>query len=256
MSGSGWRTIGASVRGASHVRRNQPNQDALLLGEGAAAVADGHGSATCFRSDIGAAIAVDVATVVMLEETVPPGPVLAERWRTRVEEHMAAHPDPDRELTLRAYGSTALAVRVTGDELRCLQIGDGDILLVDGSGAVTRQFCRNEILGVETESLCMRDAAAAVHYAATPVANTELVMLSTDGYANSFRDDEGFRRVASDLLAMIREDGLDTVAASLPLWLAEASGLGSGDDITVALLVREPVQEPEPEHPQEADGDA
>src|SRR5919197_2980041 len=64
-----WRVIGTSVTGATHLRANGPNQDAIAwwpaCGEGSRlvlAVADGHGSAKCFRSDVGAACAVRTAT--------------------------------------------------------------------------------------------------------------------------------------------------------------------------------------------------
>ena len=65
-----------------------------------------------------------------------------------------------------------------------------------------------------------------------------LVLLATDGYANAFREDAGFLQVGTDLLAMIREEGLQHVAAGLETWLAEASDSGSGDDVTLGLLCR------------------
>jgi hypothetical protein len=85
----------------------------------------------------------------------------------------------------------------------------------------------------------MTDAADAVQIAIRPLSDgpPPLVMLSTDGYANSFRDDGEFLRVATDLLALIQESGIDRVNGSLSSWLDEASRLGSGDDITAALLL-------------------
>jgi hypothetical protein len=64
------------------------------------------------------------------------------------------------------------------------------------------------------------------------------VLLATDGYANSFREDAGFLRIGGDLLEMIRQDGIEGVDGNLETWLNEASELGSGDDITVALVCR------------------
>jgi len=55
----------SSVRGNLHIIRELPNQDAIdvrEIGENlVVSIADGHGSNTCFRSDIGAKMAVDVA---------------------------------------------------------------------------------------------------------------------------------------------------------------------------------------------------
>src|SRR5262245_27843614 len=66
-----WRVIGESVRGASHVRSELPNQDAidkrpieadapLIL-----AVSDGHGGAKYFRSHEGSQLAVQTAIDVL-----------------------------------------------------------------------------------------------------------------------------------------------------------------------------------------------
>src|SRR5919202_522458 len=67
-----WRVIGESVQGASHASDGLPNQDAIYWtppsGAGARlilALSDGHGSAKHFRSAIGAALAVRVATTEM-----------------------------------------------------------------------------------------------------------------------------------------------------------------------------------------------
>ena len=63
-----WRIIGKSVRGDSHQRKSVRKQDAIgwipntKLGTSLImAVADGHGSTTCFRSHLGARFAVQVA---------------------------------------------------------------------------------------------------------------------------------------------------------------------------------------------------
>jgi len=68
-----WRVICNSVRGAMHIKKGMPNQDAFalkVLNEGDSvivAVADGHGDPRCFRSEIGSSIAVRAA-VDLLEE--------------------------------------------------------------------------------------------------------------------------------------------------------------------------------------------
>lgn len=69
-----WRVVGASVLGASHKRTGKPNQDAIHWSPQSRtklplvlAVSDGHGSAICLRSDVGASLAVDVATRTLQE---------------------------------------------------------------------------------------------------------------------------------------------------------------------------------------------
>jgi hypothetical protein len=65
-----------------------------------------------------------------------------------------------------------------------------------------------------------------------------LILVATDGYANSFVNDAAFLRVGSDILDILRRDGAQVVQDSLGDWLREASDAGSGDDITVGLLYR------------------
>jgi hypothetical protein len=63
-----------------------------------------------------------------------------------------------------------------------------------------------------------------------------LVLLTTDGYSNSFRSDVDFLKIGSDYLQIIREQGIATLAEELPEILTEASQQGSGDDITLAIV--------------------
>ncbi|MFQ5554737.1 MAG: PP2C family serine/threonine-protein phosphatase [Acidimicrobiia bacterium] len=278
----GWRAIGASVRGASHARSDLPNQDALAwLPEDATgpvvvlAVADGHGSAKCFRSEVGARFAVEMAGRA-LDELLAVGrlgsfdqltEVAVERlphtvvraWRTAVLSDLEERPFTDTELArleelegsegvqevgafpALAYGSTVL-VAAAGDEgVVLFQLGDGDILTVSGAGEVARPMPVDpRLAGNLTTSLAGATAHddARVRSLALDGSDLSLVILSTDGYSNSFADDEGFLRVGPDLLDLIRSDGLDAVSSDLSGWLAEASALGSGDDVTVGLLVR------------------
>jgi hypothetical protein len=265
-----WRAFGATVRGASHRRRRLPNQDALgwypLSAEGgvvALAVADGHGSPKCFRSDAGAGLAVRVALSIVsefvdnsiTEDALPKLRAAAEwlperiarAWRDAVEEDLRAHPFSPKEASagkanpLLAYGTTILAVVAAPEFLVCAQLGDGDILLVAESGEVSRPWQdQKKILGFETTSLCTADAASEMRVAVFDAAPLlpELVLLSTDGYSNSFREERGFLQIGSDVLRLIREEGLNELEKDLPGWLNEASELGSGDDITLGGLSR------------------
>lgn len=136
---SRWQVIGASVRGASHVRAELPNQDAIAWapasGRGAAivlTVSDGHGSAKAFRSDIGARLATQTALRTGLEllklqrktqnlsllkhtaeERLPQG--LVRGWYQAVEEDLEKHPLSEAELATleQREGSTARQLLTT-----------------------------------------------------------------------------------------------------------------------------------------------
>ena len=70
-----------------------------------------------------------------------------------------------------------------------------------------------------------------------------LIMISTDGYSNSYTSDENFEKVLIDLSKIIFENpeglqsGIKNIKDNLESWLQETSKLGSGDDITVGLMV-------------------
>jgi hypothetical protein len=162
---------------------------------------------------------------------------LSAKGGTAARETLSANP-------LLPYGATLCVVAITGQGLVYLQIGDGDIVTVSDSGKARRPLAADaRLFGGETTSLCSPCAAHEFRVAVQAFGNgTEvpaLIVVSTDGYANSFRDEQGFLQVGPDLLEMVRAEGLTAVEAGLPGWLEEASRLGSGDDVTVGLIARE-----------------
>lgn len=259
-----WQIVGSSVQGTSHIRQGLPNQDALHYAEQQAplvlAVADGHGSAKCFRSQQGAQLAVQCAVLVMQERISSTLPMqdlrwlaeenlsktLVQSWRSAVTADVQTNPftDAERPLLPRnqepylAYGSTLLVAVMTTSALLLMQLGDGDILVVSADSQVQRPIAADpQLMGNETTSLCGKDAWKQFRTAVWPLTlQPALIILATDGYANSFKDEASFLSVGSDLLAMIQQAGLAAVAASLPDWLQEASAMGSGDDVTVGLM--------------------
>lgn len=240
------------------------------------AVADGHGSHKSFRSETGARLAVETFAQVIsdflsgqtqteslsvtkraAEEWLPT--TLVRRWLEAVSSHLAAHPLSTEELTLLsaargtsrqdppsnfpvAYGTTVLAAAVVAGFILYLQLGDGEILTVSQEGEVTRPMPKDErLFANETTSLCSQDAWRDFRVCFQVVSQTPpaLILLSTDGYPNSFHDESGFLKVGSDMLEMIRADGLDAVNGHLESWLKESTYAGSGDDVTVGLICSE-----------------
>jgi hypothetical protein len=241
------------------------------------AVSDGHGGPHSFRSDRGSALAVECGTRLLARFLLKLGPdvplsclrhqvktawthqvVLA--WRQAVRADVLAHPfspvdfaafpDPMPATppggdwpysAFLAYGATLLVAAITRDHLICAQLGDGDILTVAGDGAVTRPLERHHAFYQEqSASLCTHGAAREFQVAVWPVRlhRPALLMLSSDGYANCFGDDEGFFKVGADLLAYAQRHGRAFLAHHLGAWLRESSRDGSGDDISVALALR------------------
>jgi serine/threonine protein phosphatase PrpC len=146
------------------------------------------------------------------------------------------------------YGSTLVAVLATGSFLFLLQVGDGDALVVYDDGNVNRPIPPDpRLFGNETTSLSSPKAANDLRFAFQRFTGSppRLVLLSTDGYANSFCSDQDFLKVGSDIVEILNADGIDSVTRDLESWLTDASRLGSGDDITAGIIIRgeEPYRE-------------
>ena len=271
MGNCTWQVSTHSVLGASHIRQGLPNQDACIQNSSQTqqlpvimAVADGHGSKKCFRSERGSRLAVEQALAVM-QDFISSQPkrgsvlkqaeeILSERlvqqWRRVVYDDVRKYPfSADEQLLLPsnqepylAYGSTLLVAVITDDFVLLMQLGDGDILQVQPDGTVQRPIAVDAtLIANETTSLCTNNAWRQFRCSvqAMPSDAPMLWLLATDGYANSFANTASFEQVGTDLLAMIQEAGFAAVSQQLPDWLQVASQQGSGDDVTVALAYKQ-----------------
>ncbi len=253
-----------------------PNQDAIAwlpsVGHGssvALSVADGHGSARSFRSADGSRLANQVAMSLageLLEIDIAaasPGMLrgrltedlprrLVRDWRKAVDDDLAANPFTDVELDgvrtregsvdalnldpYVAYGTTLVTAVATTEFLASWQVGDGDLVSVSADGKVSRPIPSDDrLIANETTSLCSKDAWSLFRVALLRE-HMPLVLLSTDGLVNSFVDDTGMLRFATDIASLIQQDGFDEVVSRVPGWLEELTASGSGDDISLGLL--------------------
>jgi hypothetical protein len=249
---------GVSVRGTSHILANMPNQDAFAHEQEGGwtflAVADGHGSKRHYRSDRGAAFAVATALSLLRRaarevEAGGGGRVLATLaddlvagWRERVEADIRLWPVPEPPgfESHAVYGSTCVAAALGPGSSLFLQIGDGDVLASRGAGVVDRVIPLDpHLVGAGTYSLCQPDAVARTHLrlftAPHPLSAPDFVMAGTDGLSKSYPRDEDFLAVARHFRDTLRTRPLGPFLTSLEPWLAECSGRGSRDDITVAF---------------------
>jgi hypothetical protein len=279
--GCEWRLATASCQGATHRHRGLNNQDNVAAtGEGqlplVLAVSDGHGSDKCFRSHRGSRFAVDVAKWYLtdalraLNPELHPVEALARlknwlpraistEWRRQVAQDLEREPFNDEEIgklrtargegavqavdrhPMLAYGATLVAAAVTDRLAVFLQLGDGDILIVDPAGKAEMVLGAGPSIGEETDSLSLEEAPSRVRMDVRPVRSpqsrlVELIMVSTDGYSKSYATDAEFARVATDVTAMIRTMGFESVEAQLPNWLESVTNEGAGDDVTVGLM--------------------
>ncbi len=168
-------------------------------------------------------------------------PFTDEEWASLEKKHdPAACLAVEKSPTL-AYGATLLAVVVTENFFLYLQLGDGDIVCVDTNGQTTQPFPPDErLIANETTSLCMPNAWREVRVRLVPYSEDPpaLILVSTDGYDNSFRSKSDFFKVGQDYREMIRSRGIDHVVQQLTSILEDTSQQGSGDDITLGIIKR------------------
>lgn len=259
-----WQLSHGQVTGAMHFKTQSPCQDAIKykkLEDGSliCAVADGHGSKACPYSKEGAELATQVA-VSLIEEVIfynaqeqiypllrQTGEVLLpqeieRKWKEAVtHQHQIKGRTPLESRALyRLYGTTLMLLYVTASFVFSLQIGDGDLLCIDEHGQVEYVIEPTKTYGVETQSLCNTACWRYFKTICKPLVSKEiLLMMSTDGYANSFIHQEAFFEAGRDYMNLIQSGKIQGLEAALPQWLSEATKVGSGDDITLALIYRQ-----------------
>lgn len=265
-----WAWAAATARGSSHVAKGMPNQDAhaaQMTGSAVVgAVADGHGGSRYVRSNVGAQLAVEIAcrcadrwwsratggdsAALGASAAKQLVPALVEAWRVAVRQHVAAQPFTAEETQraggvdldvdpLISYGATVLLAVATDSTVVLVQLGDGDITVVTDDDRVLSPMPHDDrLVGGETTSLCLQSAVNDARVAVIDGdAGAELVLLSSDGYGNSFADRQWHIAVGRDMHRQIRAEGLGSVGAALPGWVADSAEAG-GDDVTVLALCR------------------
>jgi len=275
IENSQWMNTFQSITGKSHLKIEMPNQDAVLskiLDEDflVSAIADGHGSKKCTRSHLGAQYAVEAAieTAKLIKEdffkdgtihTKSIGKYYTKKvialWRQKINAHLSDEPldvSSLEGLTSKekksikknhyiSYGSTLLIVMLIKDYIVCYQLGDGDILFVSNSNKVSKPIKKDiRHIANDTTSLCLNKPEKEFKIKVFRDINhvLQMILLSTDGYSNSFSSETGFFKVGSDLVEMISDDGFRVVEENLKEWIEETSNHGSGDDTSVSIITR------------------
>jgi hypothetical protein len=267
-----WAVLVSSTRGAAHEAVGTPNQDAWAwrrlpsVTGVVVALADGHGHPRHFRAERGSRLAVETACRCVdrlgPELTASDGvalersaremlvPALVAGWRHAVAEDLAGAPLTDLEEAVRAatdddpvlaYGSTLLVAVLAEEFAVAVQIGDGDVVALAADGGARLAVPGDASLdGQYTTSLCQPAAAGSFRVGAIG-SDAVAVLLATDGFANAQVAEPWVPAVGRDIVAMLESHGTAWIAGQLPAWTARcASSDGSGDDTTVALVVRRP----------------
>jgi len=283
-----WTVYGTTVKGSAHMHSGRPNQDSIRwLNEPKnhvkiLSIADGHGGANHFRSNIGSQVATKVSVKVfsnlfrkvdlthlnimhirdIIRYSIPRQ--IVRKWTEMVTSHLVKNPITDIELKNEfgeyrpemlniisanpsmIYGSTSMTIVITNSIIICIQIGDGDIIIVDRARKLVRPFvgdspstdkCNVSSMN-ETNSLCMSNSwdKYFVQIYPTEELQPRLVLASTDGYSNSFGNLNGFLKIGTDYLDILDNKGPVYLQKTLSQILRKTSDNGSGDDITLGYI--------------------
>lgn len=269
------RIIGESIQGYTHIQRNLECQDRKLsreLEDGSLvlSVADGHGSRSCPYSGMGAELAVntfcklidelhfgfqnarDLSDYLNHQGSLKFAQTVERAWKEDVQAYhlkvglpmpMTQTGEEDLNALYRLYGTTLLGLLIAPTFVFAFQIGDGDITYAD-DGGVQSVVVADKLLGVESHSLCSREAwkkaVSTVHFQPWEQHLPCVFLLSTDGLSNSYADDEAFGQTCTQYFEALKTYGPDTVEENLPEWLSETSRLGCGDDTTLLMAYLAP----------------
>lgn len=258
----------SSVRGNLHKLRQVPNQDAIDVKEleniVIVSLADGHGSQVCFRSDLGASMAVEISGTVIADKLLNTdcdlnciekdlkniSMEISEMWEKTALDHLAKNAFTDEEVlslndvkqghlgrnALLAYGTTLMTVLLSKDKIIVLNIGDAELLLKYKEEGKVEVLNPSKRVGNETESLSLPDAHKYFTSHVYETGAMDALLLATDGYPNSFKVEEGYLKVIDDLINISETHGISAIQDNLESWLVDTSEKGSGDDITACFV--------------------
>ena len=270
-----YRAFGMTVIGASHIKSGTVCQDFSLSCElpdrRISVVCDGHGGADYFRSDRGSRFAAEAFTECMKDPDVisvlsaaatqkqQSGRIeqliksIIARWNKLVERDIKEHPFSEDELSgisgkaqrryetgerlQSAYGTTLIGVILTENFWLGLQIGDGKCVAVSKDGEFTQPIPWDEefFLNVTT-SLCDENAAKEFRCCFSRTLPAA-VFIGSDGIDDCFAGDERLYDFYRVTLKSFAETDEETAIAQLKEYLPTLSEKGSGDDMSVGILV-------------------
>ncbi|RCX15487.1 serine/threonine protein phosphatase PrpC [Anaerobacterium chartisolvens] len=261
---SDFAVFATRVTGFSHIKAGKNCQDAFLCTlkdiEGKeviiASVADGHGSVRHDLSEYGSGLAVKAANELLEEMLVQSGEDihvlyksinaefpknLLKRWKENVirdfSERFPEQPLDDTPQILKRYGTTLLFCVVVDDIAVYGRLGDGNIVIISGND-VQMGLKADDLLGTETYSLCQQMRSLS-RWQIKVCYNFDFAVLSTDGFIDSFNEDEeAFNNAVLKLKEYIVLYGPQAALDSLPVFLSRCTNYGSGDDITVSCIYK------------------
>ena len=262
-----------SVQGASHIKKNKECQDAAISYYdedcAIAIVCDGHGGDDYMRSAYGSQFGVKVAEEniknfiknIKADELKQNNKVLIKQleasiindWNEAIYTHYEENPFTEAELAAisdkakkkyledkrieSAYGTTMIAVGMTKEFWIGIQIGDGKCVAVNPEGKFLQPIpWDNKCFLNATTSICDSHALDNFRHFYSerlPIA----VFVGTDGIDDCFKNDEQLNNLYKTVLYSFLTTEFDEAINDLHDYLPRLSAKGSGDDVSVAVMI-------------------
>ena len=256
----------STVIGDSHVKKGIVCQDSsgtyVCDRYAVAVVADGHGSAKHFRSEVGSQIAVQITLGLrnkyMRRDNFPeqfkkhPNFILKQmekqilmKWREAIQAYQSANPFTEEELLKvpedkrdhinipTVYGSTVLVAVMTDEFSFGLVLGDGGFVVLEEDGDAYIPIEDKNSRANYTSSLCNTNAYKYFEHWYTRE-RPKAMFVSTDGLFKSFASESDFLKYHGLLAQMFGNQ--DRMSRSVKKNFERRTRDGSGDDISIAMV--------------------
>ena len=146
---------------------------------------------------------------------------------------------------VKAYGSTFIAAVLTDKHLFVLKLGDGNVCIMNGQykacllDKIYHELSDDQLQFNLTTSLCNSDAAKSFKHCNVPVKINRIngVLLSSDGVINSFATEEAYVAFVENVFRGFQDQKLKDAKRELEDFLPELSKKGSGDDLSIAVIM-------------------
>ena len=165
------------------------------------------------------------------------------------DERFCALNDEDKESVIKtpakAYGATFIAAVVTDNYLFVLKLGDGDVCVLKGSipkifFGLADELKDDNLQFNLTTSLCGSDADKQFKHCFADLRNDKSfggLILTTDGIINSYTSEQAYLDFIGNVFGGYKEERKKSARAELIEFLPRLSQKGSGDDLSVGIII-------------------
>ena len=191
---------------------------------------------------------------------------IIQRWNDEIEADLSSAPfegderfsalsDTDKEsvtkTSAKAYGATFIAAVVAEKYFFILKLGDGNVCVLKDNVSqmffgLSDELKDDQLQFNLTTSLCSSDADKEFKHCFVntdkdhPEKNYHIdgLILTTDGIINSYTSEQAYLDFMGNIFSGYKEETLESAHAELKEFLPRLSEKGSGDDLTVGIIIK------------------